>query len=102
MKLIKATATALLLALVATASMAQNLKLGYTNIEFILANMPEARQVQQELQTYERKLQEQYNVKLSYAQSKQEEYSQKKQQGKLTPDQERRAKKAWRRSARSC
>jgi outer membrane protein len=93
MKFFQSFAIALLFVLVAGAGLvqAQTLKLGYTNIELIIANMPETKYAQQELQTHERKLQEQYQVKYSYAQSKQEEAAQKKQQGKLTPDQEKAA-----------
>jgi len=62
-------------------------KIGYTNIELVLSYMPEARKMEQDLTTFQKKLQEQYDVKLKYAQSKLEEYQQ--QEANLAPDQKK-------------
>ncbi|MCS7189695.1 MAG: OmpH family outer membrane protein, partial [Bacteroidia bacterium] len=69
------------------------LRIGYTNIELVLSYLPEAQQVEQQLRTYERKILEQLNIKQSYLQTKVEEYTELKQQGKLTPAQEEEKRK---------
>ncbi|MCS7296876.1 MAG: OmpH family outer membrane protein [Bacteroidia bacterium] len=69
------------------------LKVGYTNLELVLSYLPEAQQVEQQLRTYERKIIEQLNIKQSYLQTKVEEYTELKQQGKLTPTQEEERRK---------
>jgi outer membrane protein len=55
--------------------------------------MPEAQQVEAELRTYERKVLEQLNIKQAYLQTKIEEYTELKQQGKLSPVQEEERRK---------
>lgn len=67
---------------------AQNLKIGYTNIEYILTFMPEAKQMEQTLKAYEQKLSEQLAVKQSYAQGKLDTYMKMKEEKKLTPQQD--------------
>ena len=62
-------------------------KIGYTNIELVLAYMPEAKVMEQSLATYQQKLGEQLQVKQKYAQSKLEEYQEKATSGKYTPEQ---------------
>ncbi|GIV23677.1 MAG: OmpH family outer membrane protein [Bacteroidia bacterium] len=69
------------------------LRIGYTNLELVLSYLPEAQQVEQQLRTYERKVIEQLNIKQSYLQTKVEEYTELKQQGKLTPAQEEERRK---------
>ncbi|MEZ4773002.1 MAG: OmpH family outer membrane protein [Bacteroidia bacterium] len=59
-------------------------KIGYANIEMILVYMPETKTMNQTLQTYEKKLGEQLQVKQQYAQQKYTEYLQLEQEGKLT------------------
>ena len=61
------------------------LKIAYTSPELILAAMPEARQVEQQLTTHQQKLQEQGNVKVNYYQTKVGEYQSNKQKG-MTPE----------------
>ncbi|MCX8111570.1 MAG: OmpH family outer membrane protein [Bacteroidia bacterium] len=69
------------------------LRIGYTNLELVLSYLPEAQQVEQQLRTYERKIVEQLNIKQSYLQTKLEEYTELKQQGKLTAAQEEERRK---------
>ncbi|MCX7606140.1 MAG: OmpH family outer membrane protein [Bacteroidia bacterium] len=71
----------------------KSLRIGYTNLELVLSYLPEAQQVEQQLRTYERKVIEQLNIKQSYLQTKVEEYTELKQQGKLTPAQEEERRK---------
>jgi outer membrane protein len=68
-------------------------RIGYTNLELVLSYMPEAQQVEAELRTYERKVLEQLNIKQAYLQTKIEEYTELKQQGKLSPVQEEERRK---------
>jgi len=68
-------------------------RIGYTNLELVLSYMPEAQQVEAELRTYEKKILEQLNVKQAYLQTRIEEYTELKQQGKLSPVQEEERRK---------
>ncbi len=67
---------------------AQQLKIGYTNIEYILTFMPEAKQMEQTLKNYEQKLTEQLSIKQSYAQGKLDTYLKMKEEKKLTAQQD--------------
>ena len=49
-------------------------KIGYANIDVILAYMPESKTMQQSLATFEKKLGEKLQVKQQYYQTKGEEY----------------------------
>ncbi|MGQ9863594.1 MAG: OmpH family outer membrane protein [Bacteroidia bacterium] len=69
------------------------LKMGYTNIELVLSYLPEAKDMQAQLNTYERKILEQLNVKQAYLQTRLEEYQELKAQGKITPAQEEERRK---------
>lgn len=69
-------------------NVAQTLKIGYTNIEYILTFMPEAKQMEQTLKSYEQKLTEQLAVKQSYAQGKLDTYLKMKEEKKLTAQQD--------------
>ena len=62
------------------------IKIGYTNIELVLAYMPEARQVEQQLQTIEKKMGEQLQVKQNYAQAKLEDYAAKVKNNEYSPE----------------
>lgn len=64
---------------------AQNI-IGYTNVEFVLASMPEFKAMNKTLQTYQGKLAEKLQVKDSYVKQKYQEYLQKKEAG--APDAE--------------
>ncbi len=68
-------------------------RIGYTNLELVLSYLPEAQEVEAQLRTYEKKLLEQLNIKQAYLQTKIEEYTELKQQGKLSPVQEEERRK---------
>lgn len=69
------------------------LRIAYTNIELVLSYLPEAKDMQAQLNTYERKILEQLNIKQAYLQTRLEEYQELKAQGKLTPAQEEERRK---------
>lgn len=73
-------------------SHSKELAIGYTNVELVLTYMPETRQMEQNLQTYEKTLQQKYQVKNDYYQAKLMEYYEKQQSNGLSPaeDQVRR------------
>ena len=56
-------------------------KIGYTNVEFVLAYMPEAKSMQSSLKSYQEKLASRLKVKEEYVQQKYQEYQQLKNQG---------------------
>ena len=56
-------------------------KIGYANLEFILKNLPEARQMNREMEDYRKVLNEQIVAKQQYYQSLLEDYYEKEQQG---------------------
>lgn len=63
------------LAVAATANAQDGgLKIGYTNAEFILSNMPEAREIESELKVHEEKLSAQLEAKTKDFQAKYQEY----------------------------
>lgn len=79
----------LLLALVLTFGAFQasaQTKIGYTNVEFILAKMPETKDINQQLQVYQQKLQDRLSIKEQYAQSKLQEYQEMKQTNQLNSE----------------
>lgn len=79
---IKITGFAFILALGLTANgFAQNLKIGYANIEMVLVYMQETKAMNQDLQTYQQKLGEKLQTKQQYAQTKFAEYQELKQKG---------------------
>ena len=53
-------------------SFSQNIKIGYTNVEYILSFLPETKQVQAEVQAYGTQLQNQLQSKITDFQSKAE------------------------------
>ena len=57
------------------------MKVGYANLEFILKNLPEAKQMNQELEKYQSVLQQQIQAKQEYYQSLLEDYYRKEKQG---------------------
>ena len=85
-----------LLALVAAVIVSVNttfaqIKIGYTNIELILAYMPETEQMNKDLQVYAQKLDKELQVEENYFQLKMDEYTNLSKQNKLTVvDDERR------------
>ena len=52
----------------------QTEKIGYTNLDLILSYMPESKNMQQNLQTYQTHLGKKCNIKRDYFQNKMEEY----------------------------
>ena len=71
---------AVALILVAAASQAQDFKIGYTNIDYIVYNMPEIEGIQSELATYEKQLGQQVQAKQTNLQAKYQELQQLAQQ----------------------
>jgi outer membrane protein len=61
------------------------IKIGYTNIEMILAYMPETVQMNKDLQIYAQKLDKALQVEENYFQLKMDEYTSLSKQNKLTP-----------------
>ena len=74
MKKVIVTAAFLLtfFAFAATAQTAQ--KIGYADIEYVLSQMPQFKNVQSEIQTYQTQLQKQYEAKVQEYQQKIQEY----------------------------
>lgn len=54
-------------------------KIGYVNLEAVVSLMPEVKAVNQELQTYQLKLEEQLKIKADYAEVKYREYAEEAQ-----------------------
>jgi len=67
------------LAVAFTANAQGNLKIGYTNAEFILGNMPESKQIQADLEVHEKQLASQLEAKSKDFQAKYQEYQQNAQ-----------------------
>lgn len=59
--------------------------IGYTNVELILAYMPEAKSLEQVLKTYKKKLENDYRTKHEYFKLKYEEYLEKESRNELSP-----------------
>ena len=79
-----------LMALVAAVIVSVNtafaqVKIGYTNIELILAYMPETEQMNKDLQVYAKRLDKELQVEENYFQLKMDEYTNLSKQNKLTP-----------------
>lgn len=53
---------------------AQNFKIGYTDIEYVLTQMPEYKTASSEIEVFQKKLEERFRIKNEYAQSKLQEY----------------------------
>ena len=68
----------------------QDVKVGYTNVELVLAYMPEAKQLEQTLATYQKKLSEQLQIKQKYGETKVEEYMDLKEKNRLTQEEDQR------------
>lgn len=65
---------------------AQEVKIGYTNVELLLAYMPEAKQMEQQLDTYQKQIGEQLQAKQTYGQGRLEEYMRKKEANLLSAE----------------
>lgn len=73
---IKSFILVLTLAAVAFGANAQGPKIGYTNVEYVLSLMPEAKQADSEYKAYEKQLQNQLTAKGQELQTKVQEYQQ--------------------------
>jgi outer membrane protein len=84
-----------LVALLVTSLSAQaQVKIGYTNLEVVLASMPEAKTMETSLRTFEQKLAEKIKIKDEYVKQKYQEYLEKDQQNKfLSPAEKEAAEK---------
>lgn len=67
----------LLAALLLTISFASAQKIGYANVEMILAYMPESKAMNQQIQTYRKQLAEKLQTREKYMQEKYAEYQEK-------------------------
>lgn len=63
------------------------IKIGYTNVELVLAYMPESKLVAQQMSTFEQKLTQQGEAKQKYLQTKYEELLEKEEKNMLSPEQ---------------
>lgn len=66
--------------LIASTAFSQ-MKIGYANLEFILRNLPEAKQMNKDLEVFQKKLEEQIVAKQEYYQSLLQDYYDKEQKG---------------------
>lgn len=62
-------------------SVSGQVKIGYANLEFILKSLPEAQQMNKEIEAYQKVLEEQIIAKQEYYQSLLDDYYQKQQKG---------------------
>lgn len=62
-------------------SVSGQMKIGYANLEFILKSLPEARQMNKEIEAYQKVLEKQIIAKQEYYQSLLNDYYNKQQQG---------------------
>ena len=62
-------------------SVSGQVKIGYANLEFILKSLPEARQMNNEIEAYQKVLEEQIIAKQEYYQSLLDDYNDKQQKG---------------------
>ena len=76
------------LMLFAISGQAQEVKIGYTNIELVLLQMPKAKQVEAALATFEQKLTEQLQIKQNYARQRLTEYMEKKEKNQISPEED--------------
>lgn len=73
---IKSLIVVFVLAIASLSIQAQGFKFGYTNVEYILSQMPDAKQVDSEYKAYEAQLQNQLQAKGEEFQAKLQEYQQ--------------------------
>jgi outer membrane protein len=71
---LKTMLLAALLVLMASFSAQAQVKIGYTNLEVVLGNMPEAKTMEKELQVFQEKLAAKIKVKDDYVKAKYQEY----------------------------
>ena len=66
-----------------TEGFSQGPKIGYTNLDYILSQVPEAKQVESDLQTYEKQLQTQLQAKYADYEKKLKEYQEASSKGQM-------------------
>lgn len=86
MRYFKTMMACLACVLIMSSSYGQDVKVGYTNAELILAYMPEARSMEQSLATFQKKLAEALQTKEQYLQQKYQEYIELKERGSLSEE----------------
>lgn len=67
---------ALVLATVTANAQTTTVKVGFADVEYVFGNMPEAKQIDNELQTLQGQLKKQYDAKVAEFQKKLQEYNQ--------------------------
>jgi outer membrane protein len=72
-----------------SSAMAQ-VKIGYTNVEAVLANMPDSKLVEKQLETYQKKLSANLKIKDDYVKQKYQEYLDLRERGTMTPEEQQR------------
>ena len=93
MKPILTLCTLFLLILNSSLSTAQEVKIGYTNIELVLSYMPETKQMQSNLNDYQNKLSQKLRVKEQATQKFYAETIEKVQNGTMSPEEQSNAEK---------
>jgi outer membrane protein len=86
MKILLATFLALAIQMGAYAQV----KIGYTNVEAVIANMPEAKNVQKQLEVFEKKLSANLKIKDDYVKQKYQEYMDLRERGTMPPEEQQR------------
>ncbi|MCW5519417.1 OmpH family outer membrane protein [Aureitalea sp. L0-47] len=76
--------------LIMNISYGQDVKVGYTNAELLLAYMPEAKSMEQSLQSFQKKLAEKLKAKDDYMKGKYTEYLKLKESGGLSGEEGKR------------
>ena len=71
---LKTMMLAAMLVLISSLTAQAQVKIGYTNLEVVLANMPEAKTMEQQLQVFQEKLAAKIKVKDDYVKQKYQEY----------------------------
>jgi outer membrane protein len=66
-----------------------NLKIGYTNPDYILSLLPEAKQIEADLTAYSKQLESQLQSKMEEFQTKLSDYQQKATSGQMIPEVQR-------------
>lgn len=66
-----------------------NLKIGYTNPDYILSLLPEAKQIEADLTAYSKQLESQLQSKMEEFQTKLSDYQQKVTSGQMIPEVQR-------------
>lgn len=62
------------------------LKIGYTNVDYILSLLPESKEIEAELSAYSKQLQSQLQSKMQEFQTKLSDYQQKMNAGQMIPE----------------